>query len=102
VYIELTPELEKAVLAESESTGLSPTEVAHRALAAHAASAKAASPEVPSSSTEPETSIDPEIMARRQAAVERILQRSMAPDAPKLDLPPNVRFRDWIHEGHRY
>jgi hypothetical protein len=102
VYIELTPELEKAVLAESESTGLSPAEIAHRALAAHTAGAKLSPPEVPAASIEFEGASECEMTARRQAAVERIRQRSMEPDGPKLGLPPNVRFRDWIHEGHRY
>ena len=102
MYIELTPELEKAILAESESTGLSPTEVARRALAAHTAATEFGRGQASTSSFQSEAPIDTGIIERRQAAVERIRQRSMAPDAPKLDLPPNVRFRDWIHEGHRY
>jgi hypothetical protein len=89
------------VLAEAESTGLSPTEIAHRALAAHTAAAKPGA-EAAASLTQSETPIDSEIMVRRRAAVELIRQLSMAADAPKLDLPPNVRFRDWIHEGHKY
>jgi hypothetical protein len=101
VYIELTPELEKAVLAEAESTGLSPTEIAHRALAAHTAGAKLSPREAPVSSIQPETLVDPETMARRKAAVERI--RAMQTNGGSaLGPPPGVRWREWIHQGHKY
>jgi hypothetical protein len=46
--------------------------------------------------------VEEQTRARRDEAVERLMRASASVDAPRLNLPPGVTLREYIHEGHRY
>jgi hypothetical protein len=98
MIIQLAPEVERAVLAESEATGLTPDEIANKHLAVLAGYKSATISVADLLASLPP---DPASDARAKASRERLaaLRRDISPEfGPK----PGQRFRDWIHEGHKY
>jgi hypothetical protein len=104
MQIELTPEIEDFLQAESSATGLAPAEIALRLLADCAGShhipvGRIVTPE-DFTVVEP---IPEEVMKERRAAVARIIARQQAPNAPRFDVPEGVSLRQWLcHSDHRY
>ena len=93
--IELTPELEEALLAESAATGLTPTEIARRAVAAHIAA------RAHTDASRSGVALESDPIELRRAAVERILALRARVGA-EVGPPLGVGWREWIHEGHRF
>ncbi len=105
--IELTPDIEAILLAESSATGLSPAETTLRVLTTYVRSRPQSQFVLDQGGTGANTtSLEPEVpdevIERRRAAVARILARRNASSAPRLNLPEGMTLRDYIHEGHRY
>ena len=105
--IQLTPEIEQILNAESSATGLSPAEITLRLLTMYAQSRpqlegpEMSSQKVSADTTSSNSAVSPEVLKHRRAVVERILARrkvSVATFGP----PEGIGWREWIHEGHRY
>jgi hypothetical protein len=103
MQLELTPEIENFLQAESSATGLTPAEIALRLLADYARPAYLQVGRiVPAESLLAVEPVSEEVMEQRRAAVARIIARQQAPDAPRLDLPEGMTIRQYIHADHRY
>jgi hypothetical protein len=80
--ITLTPEIEEALRTEADEAGLAPAERAAQILGAHTGRKRA-----------------PLSEEQRQAILDRFEKiRSLNLPGP----PEGMRFRDWIHLGHKY
>ncbi|CAN5542726.1 hypothetical protein BH10ACI4_BH10ACI4_20860 [soil metagenome] len=105
MQIELTPEIENAVLAASSLTGLTPTEITLRALADYTSAHKQASglhPSLGDATSKLDATPQKDLSQLRSEAVDRIIARSKAVDAPQLNLPESTSIREWIHLGHKF
>lgn len=106
--IELTPEIEQILMAESSATGLTPAEITLRVLKMYAQSVPLHQPEFdqPSILTADSIVLNPnisaEVLEQRRAAADRIIARRNSSKAPTLNLPKGMTLREYIHEGHRY
>lgn len=96
MQIELTPEIESFLQAESSATGLTPAEITGRVLTDYAFGRLQ---DAPRQDDEP---VSAEIVERRRLTVEAWVARMAQPDAPRLNLPEGVSIRQWLHEDHRY
>jgi hypothetical protein len=94
MQIELTPEIESALRVESSVSGLTPAEITLQALADYTRACRQARLSNEASHQD--------IFKLRSEAVERIIARSSAPDAPRLNLPDGMSIREWIHEGYKF
>ena len=101
MQIELTPEIEKFLQAESSATGLAPAEVAERLLRECALGGLKIVPEKVDEATQ-ETQVSPELKENRRLAVEAWIARRAEPDAPTLNLPEGMSIRQWLLEDYRY
>ena len=107
MQLDLTPELETALLVDPSATGLTPSEIALRAIAyytqrlSHAGEIQG--DRTPSTNNVPEIdSTSPEVLAQRRQIVDAWVFRMSQPDAPTLNLARGTRIRQWMHEDHRY
>lgn len=107
MQIEVAPEIEAALLAESSATGLTPAEIAARIITQYANGRTQqewprAGRMVRTADLLKEEPVSAELLERRRLAVQSMIARRSAPDAPRLNLPEGMSLRKWMHEDHRY
>ena len=106
--IELTPELEEILKAESSATGLSPAEITLRLLTIYAHSrpqfqSKAALDQTISASDLPsDPDISPEVLQQRREAGKRLFALRDRLASRGVSMPDEPAVRDWLHEEHRF